>query len=318
MSKLSSMLRDAGVLPKRRAISEKQVTSTVEEPAVAVPKPPEVNPEGFPPGHYYSAHVDMTAIGDDATSYPHDGVEHWRHIDLREAEQLAFFSRAVRECPLLPYTPEKNSNFRYHSVNWFFPTADAFTLQAMMRIHRPKRIIEVGSGFSSAVMLDTREHFPMDVELTFIEPYAERLRSILTPQDHRSVTIIEKGVQEVDRKIYDQLQAGDILFIDSSHVAKVGSDVSFLYLQILQSLKPGVLVHVHDVFYPYSYPMEWLRQGWNWNESLFLRAFLIGNDSFQVLAFNSFAWMKFPEILREAMPNISGGYGGSIWLRKAK
>ena len=116
--------------------------------------------------------------------------------------------------------------------------------------------------------------------------------------------------------MFDQLEAQDLVFCDSSHVAKIGSDVSYILLRILPRLKPGVLVHFHDVFYPFSYPATWIREGRAWNESLFLRAFLVGNMQFQLVAFNCYAGYSFPELFRERLPAFLNDTGGSIWIRK--
>ena len=117
-------------------------------------------------------------------------------------------------------------------------------------------------------------------------------------------------------KIFEELEANDILFIDSSHVAKVGSDLTFLLLRVLPRLRPGVMVHFHDLFYPNSYPMEWIRGGRAWNESIFLRAFLINNPAFEIVAFNCFAGQTFPELFRGAGDRFLANSGGSLWLRR--
>ena len=106
-----------------------------------------------------------------------------------------------------------------------------------------------------------------------------------------------------------------MLFIDSSHVAKVGSDVAHLFLRVLPRPAHGVLVHVHDICYPFSYPLDWLKQGRAFNESLLLRAFLIGNSQFEVVAFNSYAKRELSYLFAERLPEIKQG-GSSIWLRK--
>jgi hypothetical protein len=123
-------------------------------------------------------------------------------------------------------------------------------------------------------------------------------------------------VQEVPMATFEQLDPGDILFIDSSHVAKIGSDVTHLILRVLPRLKAGVLVHFHDIFYPISYPIEWIRFGRAWNESLFLRAFLMYNSNYRVMAFNSFAGQLFPELFVRDLPLFLTNTGGSIWIRK--
>jgi predicted O-methyltransferase YrrM len=270
----------------------------------------------WPPGHFYSPLLDLTQLGPGDEGSPHDGEEMWEHIPLRDAEQRSYFRHLLEKHPLFPYPEDKSSEYRYHTVNHFFPPSDAFTLSAVLRNERPQRVIEVGSGYSSAVMLDTVQYGGLSARLTFIEPYPDRLYSLLSDEDKKSTEIVVKNVQTVDITIFDQLEAGDVLFIDSSHVAKVGSDVSVLYLRVLPRLKPGVIVHVHDVFYPDSYPSPWLKDGWAWNESLFLRAVLIGNPQFQVLAFNSYAARVFPELFMEKMPSFVRSAGGSMWLRK--
>lgn len=159
----------------------------------------------------------------------------------------------------------------------------------MMRRARPARVIEVGSGFSSLAMLDTNERFfDGAVELTFIEPNAERLLSQLRPGDERRAEIITSPVQEVDLSGFERLSAGDILFIDSSHVAKVGSDVNHLVFSVLPRLAPGVLVHFHDVPYPFEYPEDWIHYGFAWNEAYLLRALLQFNSAFRIVLWNSY------------------------------
>lgn len=165
-------------------------------------------------------------------------------------------------------------------------------------------------------MLDTLEHAQMSAELTFIEPYPERLHSVLKPNDKSASTILINRVQEVPLSVFDQLDAQDLLFIDSSHVAKVGSDVTFILLRVLPRLKSGVLVHFHDIVYPFSYPDHWIREGRAWNESLFLRAFLVGNSQFELVVFNSYIGYSYPELFRKRFPAFLENTGGSIWIRK--
>ena len=147
-------------------------------------------------------------------------------------------------------------------------------------------------------------------------PFPDRLNALLTAADRARSTVLVQPVQSVPLAVFDRLEERDILFIDSSHVAKIGSDVAFLLLRVLPRLKRGVLIHFHDIFYPYSYPAGWVREGRAWNESLFLRAFLLGHPAFEIVAFNSFAGRAFPEIFRAGFPPFLDNTGGSIWLRK--
>jgi predicted O-methyltransferase YrrM len=269
-----------------------------------------------PPGHFYSPLIDLRNLPPAAARVAFDAEEYWEHVDLRTDRQRAYYQTLLTHFPCPDFPAEKLATRRYHHPNVWFVLSDAFTLSGIIRKEKPRRIVEVGSGYSSAVMLDTLHLTGGHAELTFIEPYPERLYGLLTPEDRKHATILTTQVQQVDLAVFDRLEAQDILFIDSSHVAKVGSDVTHIFLRILPRLKPGVIVHFHDIFYPESYPMAWIREGRAWNESLVLRAFLIGNPRFEIVAFNPYAARAFPEIFATAMPSFLENPGGSIWLRK--
>lgn len=245
-----------------------------------------------------------------------DGEALWQHIDLRPEDQREHYRSFLAQYPPLPFPKEKNPGFRYYTENNFFPPFDAYTLSAIIRSRQPKRIVEVGSGFSSAVMLDTTDHLGATLDLTFIEPFPDRLHSLLGDHDRSSVKIMDRPLEEIPTSVFEQLEANDILFIDSSHVAKVGSDVTHLILRILPTLRRGVIIHVHDIFYPESYPIEWIAEGRSWNESIMLRSFLIGNPAFEIIAFNSFASQSFPELFHDYSTTLSIQTGGSFWFHK--
>jgi predicted O-methyltransferase YrrM len=187
----------------------------------------------------------------------------------------------------------------------------------MIRHSKPKRIIEVGSGYSSAMTLDTNElHFGNSIRCTFIEPYPELLQSLLRPGDRERIEVLPVRVQEVPLERFAELESGDILFIDSTHVAKAGSDVPYLYFQVLPRLKPGVLVHIHDIFSGFEYPQPWVFEGRNWNEIYILRAFLMFNRAFRVLLFNTFLEQSHRDWFAAEMPLCLRNEGGNIWLRR--
>jgi hypothetical protein len=270
----------------------------------------------FPPGHFYSPLLDIKSLGPNDSNLPFDGAELWEHINLRQSEQRSYYEDLLDRFPLLPFPSQKTDNYRYFTENIYFTLADAFTLSGVIRKEKPCRIVEIGSGFSSAVMLDTLRQTHASAELTFIDPQPDRLYSLFLIDDRSISTVLAQRVQEVPFSVFDQLEAQDLVFCDSSHVAKIGSDVSYILLRILPRLKPGVLVHFHDVFYPFSYPATWIREGHAWNESLFLRAFLVGNMQFQLVAFNCYAGYSFPEVFRDRLPAFLNDTGGSIWIRK--
>ena len=245
-----------------------------------------------------------------------DGAEWWEHVNLRPGDQRSYYEDLLDRFPVLPFPRQKTDSYRYFTENDWFPLSDAFTLSGVIRREKPHRIVEVGSGFSSAVMLDTLDQTHGSAAVTFIEPYPDRLYSLLSPHDRFIATILVRRVQEVSLSVFDQLEAQDLLFIDSSHVCKIGSDVTFILLRILPRLKPGVLVHFHDIFYPFSYPAAWIREGRAWNESLVLRAFLVGNPQFQIVAFNSYVGFLFPDVFRDRFPAFLNNTGQSLWIRK--
>jgi hypothetical protein len=270
----------------------------------------------FPPGHFYSPLLDTQLIGPTDMGMPFDGEEWWEHIDLRPDAQRDYYQDLVDNYPFLDFPKKKNDSFRYFSENNWFPLGDAFALSSIIQKEKPRRIVEVGSGFSSAVILDTLGKTQSTAELTFIEPFPSRLESLLEEGDKFIAEIIVKRVQEVPMSVFEQLDPQDVLFIDSSHVAKIGSDLTFLILRVLPRLKPGVIVHFHDIFYPWSYPASWIRDGQSWNETLFLRAFLLGNPQFEIMAFNAYAGKNFAEIFHEKQPSFLTNSGGGFWIKK--
>lgn len=272
-----------------------------------------------PPGHFYSPLLDIEKLGPDDAGLPFDGAECWEHVDLRRAEQRAYYDDLLQRFPPLPFPRHRTPPYRYFwdNGNWF-NRADAFSLAGVIRREQPRRIIEVGSGFSSAVTLDALDQAAMRPHLTFVEPNPDRLHALLSRDDLAAATTHLRLVQEVPLGTYDHLEASDILFVDTSHVAKVGSDVSFIFLRILPRLKPGVLVHFHDIFYPFAYPASWIRLGRAYNETIFLQTFLAGNPNWEVVAFNPYAGHQFPELFRERFPIFLEDTGGSIWLRRLR
>ena len=237
-----------------------------------------------PPGHFYSpipAESDIAELerrGAGAASIP--------GVDLNEAGQLALLEQFAALYPSVPFTDEGRPGYRYRYVNPSYAYSDAIFLHSMLRHVRPRRLIEIGSGYSSAVTLDTSEHFlGGSLQCAFVEPFPELLLGLMTPTDHGRVRVIAKRLQDVELELFDELGAGDVLFVDSTHVSKVMSDVNRIFFEILPRLKPGTFVHIHDVFYPFEYPLDWLREGRAWNEQYLLRAFLQFNGSFKIRLF---------------------------------
>jgi predicted O-methyltransferase YrrM len=269
----------------------------------------------FPPGHFYSplpSREEVTeAFARGGFGPPFPGV------DLNEAGQLARLERFAGWYAEQPFPEEPAPGRRFHLANPSYGHFDAIMLYSMLREARPRRVIEVGSGFSSAAMLDLNDHvLGGSVAFTFIDPDMRRLRPLLRDGDAGRVTLIERRVQEVPLETFAALGEGDVLFIDSSHVSKVGSDVNRLYFDVLPALAPGVLVHIHDVAGNLEYPREWFDEGRAWNEQYLLRAFLMHNSSYRVELFTGWLFNTRHAWFRERMPLCARGGGGQLWLRK--
>ena len=211
----------------------------------------------------------------------------------------------------------QNGNTRYYYENKFFSYGDGIILNMFLRKTHPKRIVEVGCGFSSAMMLDTCDMFAelRDVDFTFIEPEPER--RLLKLVDAREINLIKSNLQDLSPDlICGALDCGDLLFIDSSHVVKLNSDVMFIFDRILPNLKKGVYVHFHDVVYPFVYPDCWVREGRFWNEVFFLKQFLAYNDSWKIVLWPVMLHQK--NLIQDIFPLINRNIGGSLYLQKIR
>jgi predicted O-methyltransferase YrrM len=240
-------------------------------------------------------------------------------IDLTSDSQYETLLRIIQLYPDFDWTLEKRPDRRFYLHQGYFKEADSIVLFALMRLFSPKRVTEIGSGFSSALMLDVSDRFVSgQIQFTFIDPFPERLREILRPGDLGKARIITQEVQDVPLNVFEELEANDILFIDSSHVSKMGSDVNYLCFEVLPRLARGVIVHVHDIFWPFEYPIDWVREGRAWNEAYLLRAFLSFNTNFEIFFWVPYAPKKWRDLIATKMPDYMKDTGASLWLRRAK
>jgi len=210
------------------------------------------------------------------------------------------------------------SKTRFYLRNEWFGSVDAEVLFCMIRQFKPRFIYEIGSGFSTllaaeALSRNRAEGFPGT--LVAIEPYPPDFLERGLPKD---VELRRTFVQKVALAEFEALVENDILFIDSSHVCRIGSDVQFEFLDVLPRLRRGVLVHVHDIFIPREYPKEWLLdRHFFWNEQYLLEAFLCFNTAFEVLWAGQWMHIKHPHLLAEAFSSYRPGVSpGSLWMRR--
>lgn len=205
---------------------------------------------------------------------------------------------------------------RWQPENTMFGAADATVLAALLARCRPQRFVEVGSGYSTALALDVADREGLNLEVVCIEPYTDRLRSLFRDGDADRVRILEQGVQALEpSRLAAEVGPGDFFFIDSTHVAKPGSDVLHLFLHTLPLLPARTVVHVHDVFWPLEYPDEWLAEGRGWTEIYLLHAFLLHNADWKVLLFSDWLWTCASDVVP---PSTRGQRPGSIWLQRVR
>ena len=269
----------------------------------------------YPPGHFYSPVPDLAEIEAQAGRLFHP-VRELPGVELNVPGQLELFrtlAALAREAPL-PAVP--GASARYGVDNPNYGIGDASMLQAMLRHLRPARYLEVGSGYTTALALDTNErHLDGAMTVTAIEPHPELLRGVLRSDDR--VEVLAEPVQSVPVERFRALGAGDVLFLDCSHVLKTGSDVQHLYTNVLPVLAAGVHVHVHDVFWPFEYLRHWVEAGRAWNEVYLLHAFLLFNDAFEIVLWNHYLAVEHRDVIAAELPQMLATPGGAIWLRRS-
>jgi len=211
----------------------------------------------------------------------------------------------------------------YCAANGFYDGADGYILYSMIRHLRPKRIIEIGSGNSTYLSAQAAARNRDDAlsslcQITAIEPFPN---SVLRAGFPGLTWLIPKIVQDVPLVLFEELGENDILFIDSSHVLRTGSDVLYEFTEILPRLRKGVVVHFHDIFLPREYPREWVL-GMNryWTEQYLLQSFLAFNDAFEVLLPTAYLQMYRPEVLEECFRGFQrdSWFPSNFWIRKIR
>jgi len=260
------------------------------------------------PVHFYEPIPDTQSLPETLWSQPSELVG----IDMNDSMQLDLlrnhFSKFRGEYETIPAEPPPGQLWPFHGT-------DVLVAYCMVRHSQPRRIIEVGSGFSSLVLGQAAAKNKSSA-LICIDPFPQELiRKSNSIPALRS--LIETKVQDVDMEFFSQLESGDILFIDSSHTVKIGGDVNYLFLEVLPRLKAGVIVHVHDIFLPFAYRRDWTLEEFRfWTEQYLLQAFLIFNPEFEVLMANSYLNHYYPPDLKAAFPNLRRWVGGSFWMRR--
>ncbi|MCB2222181.1 MAG: class I SAM-dependent methyltransferase [Bacteroidetes bacterium] len=244
-------------------------------------------------------------------------------INLNIKEQLELLSRFNYNKELINIPEEKTAPNKYYYNNYSFLSGDGEYLYNIVRTFKPKKIIEIGSGYSTlmackAIEKNEKEAKNYQCKVICVEPFEHPWLEELDVEVNRSL------VEDLPLSFFESLEANDILFIDSSHMIKPQGDVLFLFLHVLPILKPGVIVHIHDIFTPKDYLDDWiLEKNRFWNEQYLLEAFLSFNDQYQIIGALNFLRHFYYNELCMACPvmksQIERGIDrepGSFWMRR--
>lgn len=269
----------------------------------------------FPAGHFHSPIPDLRVV-EARRDRLFDRKRVPAAITLRDEEQWARLLRVSDAVEALALDADGVAGGRYRFDNPMFDRGDAVALAGMLLLEAPRQFLEIGSGWSTAIALDVRDQYLPDLAVTCIEPNPQRLIDATGLPAESGITLFGQPLEEVDPGVFARLRSGDVLFVDSTHVVKVGSDVTTVIFDVLPSLPDGVLVHFHDVPWPFEYWEEWVLDGWGWTEAYLLHAFLMFNDAFEIVLWPNMLQRLDPARYDRAVPAADGGSGGSIWLRR--
>lgn len=238
-------------------------------------------------------------------------------FDWNEAGQLAFVSTLTYGGELGDIPFEQRDDHTFHFNNHSFESGDAEFLYNVIRVTKPARVVEVGSGNSTRMaaraIAKNRSESPEYVcDHVCIEPYEAAWL------ERTGVRVLRERVEDVDRAIFASLEANDLLFIDSSHMIRPFGDVLVLFLEILPTLRPGVVVHIHDIFSPRDYPAQWVIDEVRlWNEQYLLEAFLTHNAEWEILGALNFLHNEHYDALLAVCPYLTPSrLPGSFYMRR--
>jgi len=271
----------------------------------------------YTPGHYYSAIVDPTSIRGYVERERAAGLDGLLGINVNNEDMTTLWNDLLQDFARIPFPIDRHDSFRYYFNNGYFSYGDCISLWMQFAAFKPKQVIEIGSGFSSAGMLDISQVMGLNTTFRFIEPYPDRLKELLKPTDFTRCALDERAVQDVPISTFKTLQANDILFIDSTHVLKTGSDVHHELFNILPELNSGVIIHFHDIQFPFEYPDSWIfEENKSWNEIYAIRLLLMYNNSFKIVFWGSMFAALNRQLIAATCPKFLYNTGGSLWLKK--
>lgn len=268
--------------------------------------------------HYYEPLPDFPSITQkQALKRHHSSCIDWNlEAQLDLVQILSLYDTEIKQL-----AEQQSASLKFDFFNDFYGELDAAVYYALLREIKPSTVLEIGCGYSTqiaALAIEKNKQEGKISKIICIEPYPEPRLT----EANIDIKLITEKVEDVDLKIFKQLEAGDILFIDSTHTVKFGSDVCREILEILPEISPGVWIHFHDIFFPYDYPPQWLiEERTAWNEQYMLEAFLSYNHSFEVILANHWLSVDYPQEVAKLWAGVlqwKEPYHncGGLWLRK--
>lgn len=264
--------------------------------------------------HYYEPLFDPRDLRSTETQ-----ERHLPGIDWQPDQQLKFLEKFQFADELAGIFDHPDTTGQFHFNNGMFESGDAEYWYQLLRQTKPQRLVEIGSGYSTllsvaALQKNAEEGQSAPPEHICIEPYGA------TWLDQLPLTILKQPVETVDSALFERLEEGDVLFIDSSHMIRPQGDVLFEFLEVLPRLRPGVIVHVHDIFSPRDYPLSWLSTEVRfWNEQYLLEAFLSGNKDWEIVGALNYLHHRYPDELKTVCPFLTPDREpGSFYIRRLR
>lgn len=240
-------------------------------------------------------------------------------IQWNTDEQLATLAKFVYACELANIPDERPTPLAFYFNNGAFAPGDAEYWYQLVRAIKPARIIEIGSGNSTlmalrAIQKNTERDRSYNCQFICVEPYE------MPWLEETGVSVLRKKVEDVDLSIFHALEESDILFIDSSHIIRPQGDVLYEILELLPTLRKGVIVHFHDIFSPKNYLRSWVQdEVIFWNEQYLLEAFLSNNTSWKIIGALNYLHHQFYERLSSVAPYLTPPCEpGSFYIQKCK
>ncbi len=263
----------------------------------------------FEPGHFYSPIPDLKEIKVRKSSiFRKRADEEVLGINLNKEKQMNHLEIIRAYINSFNFPLDSVEDGKFYFKNKIFSGLDALAYFSFILQYTPSKIIEIGAGFSSLLAMEVNHRFfNNNIQIQLIEPYPSQ-NLIKGIENFKNAKLILKPVQDLDLSIFQTLQKNDILFIDSTHVAKIGSDVNYIFFEILPKINTEVLIHFHDIFIPDEYPPKWVfEENRAWNEMYILKAFLMFNNNFQTVFSSYYVFTRFLDKVLDIFGKPIGG-----------